>query len=118
MAKKSAHLPASREPISLRPTTAAPPRVPRWRASRAVMSLRAPSPCPSGIPLPLGEGLAEKPVIPSLTRESNMALGTSANSCDPSLEAGPCTPWPALSAAAIDFLAGVVHDRRRLSDDG
>src|SRR5437868_6686272 len=40
MAQKSAHLPRSKLPISCLPRTAAPPRVPRASASRAVIRVR------------------------------------------------------------------------------
>ena len=80
--------------MSVRPITAAPPRVPSHNASRAVISDL--TPCPS----PAGRGERENPVIPSLTRDNNIACRTSAKRCEPSLEAEPSTPRPTLTPTA------------------
>src|SRR5258706_5641052 len=106
MAKKSAHLPASSEPISFRPRTAAPPRVPKYNASRAVINFL------------FGSFDNEYPVIPSLTRESNIALRTSARRCEPSLEAEPSTPRPTLTPALRYSLIGAMPEARRILEVG
>src|SRR5258706_7614242 len=106
MAKKSAHLPASSEPISFLPNTAAPPRVPKYKASLAVMSFR------------FGSSDNEYPVMPSLTRESNIALRTSARRCEPSLEAEPSTPRPTLTPALRYSLIGAMPEARRILEVG
>src|SRR4030095_16409274 len=123
IAKKSAHLPTSKLPISFLPNTAAPPRVPRYNASRAVISLRASA---AGLDSPFDElsglldpplseeaGDAEKTVMPSLTRESNTALRTSANRCELSLEAEPSTPRPTLTPAWRYCLTGAIPEASR-----
>src|SRR5687767_1434552 len=116
MAKKSAHFPASKLPISFLPKTAAPPLVPKYKASRTVINLRTSS--PTLLPLRLGDGDAEKPVMPSLTRATSIALRTSAKRCEPSLEAEPSTPRPTLTPAARYSLTGAMPEASRILEVG
>src|SRR5512141_1759416 len=56
--------------------------------------------------------------MPSLTRESNIALRASANRCEPSLEAEPSTPRPTLTPALRYSLMGAMPEASRILDVG
>src|SRR5688500_19358652 len=116
MAKQSAHLAASKLPISFLPKSAAPPHVPKYEASLAVINLRITS--PALLPLREGDGDAEKPVMPSLTRETSIALRTSAKRCEPSLEAEPSTPRPTFTPAARYSLTGAIPEASLMLEVG
>src|SRR5215813_8322466 len=92
MLKKSAHLPGSREPISSRPSTAAPPRVAISSTSRAVIHSEARRGCDCD-----SRKSARGPVggsRPIRSRASSIACRASSRMFDASLLAEPSTPSP------------------------
>src|SRR5437588_2076088 len=92
---RSARLPGSSEPISVRPSTAAPPRVPIRSASRTVIAVGPPRP-----------------------RATRSACFTSKRRSPRSLDAEPSTPRPMRTPASSMSRTGATPAPRRRFDVG